>query len=166
MPVDGYCKGCIYLVSISTGKCCNYFEVKHERRGCPAGNGCKRRAMRPGKRPSTQLAPIEKPAAARSTPKTVAEESKGQRRTALTPEEAYERDKARVKQKAIEYREKAQGRQRAALADYKQRTGDSNYQISLKIGISESTVRKWCIEYKPANWEKLAILGIKRPEGL
>ena len=84
----------------------------------------------------------------------------------MTPEERYEHDKARKRQRARELQEKAQGRQRAAIVAYKEATGDSNYQISLKIGIHESTVNKWANEYVPADWSKLAILGIQKPEGL
>ena len=84
----------------------------------------------------------------------------------MTPEEAYEREKERRREATKEFRAKSQGRQRAAILAYKEETGESNYTIADKIGISESRFRKWLTEYAPANWEKLAILGIKKPEGL
>ncbi len=40
---DEYCQGCIYLTKDYGERICNFLIFEHERRGCPAGTGCKRR---------------------------------------------------------------------------------------------------------------------------
>lgn len=160
--VDSYCNGCQYLGTNSYGKWCRYNDVTGHARGCPAGAECKRYIAGVHKRVPNAFAfehkvPEKKPKED-PPPKP--------KRVPMTPEQAYEREKARKRETARKYREKAQGRQRAAIMAYKEATGDSNYQISLKIGISESHIQKWVNEYVPANWDKLAIIGIEKPEGL
>ena len=154
--VDSYCKGCQYLSTVSGGRNCNYNYITGKLRGCPAGNGCIQHT-------GGKHAP---PASKKSAEVNPKEAKPKQKKPVMTPEEAYERDKARKRENARLLREKSQGRQRAAIMAYKEATGDSNYEISKKIGVSESVVQKWTIEYSPANWEKLAILGIEKPEGL
>lgn len=161
--VDSYCKGCQYLGSNSYGKWCRYNDVTGHVRGCPAGKDCIRYLKGPAKH-----TPNASPFASAYSKKQASSEikPKKEKKPPMTPEERYEHDKARKRQRARELQEKAQGRQRAAIAAYKEATGDSNYQISLKIGVHESTVNKWANEYVPADWSKLAILGIQKPEGL
>ena len=163
--VDAYCKGCQYLGTNFYGKWCRYNDVTGHTRGCPAGTGCDKYAAGPTKCvPNAAIyehkIPEKKPKPAPTQP------PKKEKKPPLTQEEIYEREKNRKREAAVRLREKAQGRQRAAIAAYKQATGDSNYQISLKIGVSESSVAKWANEYAPANWGKLAILGIEKPTGL
>ena len=157
--VDSYCKGCQYLSTVSGGRNCNYNFITGRLRGCPAGKGCKRHtnpvyAYNNDKAPAVKkTAPPPKPSPKRKRP-------------VMTPEEAYEREKYLKREAAKRFREKAQGKQRAAIMEYKEKTGESNVTIAAKVGISESQFQKWVLEYVPANWDKLAIVGIKKPEGL
>ena len=154
--VDAYCKGCRYLGTNSYGKWCRYNDMTGHVRGCQAGLGCLRHTN-----PSA-AGSVEEVLSGQSHKKP----SKPWRPPAGSPEEAYEREKVRRKAAAQEYKAKANGRQRAVIIAYKEATGDSNYEISKKIGISEGRVQKWITEYAPANWDKLAIIGISKPEGL
>ena len=161
--VDAFCKGCQYIGTNSYGKWCRYNDVTGHMRGCPAGEGCIRYSQGPAKH-IPNASPF---ASAYAKKQTVAEpKPKKEKKPPMTPEERYEREKDRKRQTAKELQEKAQGRQRAAIMAYKEATGDSNYKISLKIGVHESTINKWVNEYAPANWDKLAILGVAKPEGL
>lgn len=52
------CRACYYCGYLDTHdctgpRCCDYFLVTGQRRGCPAGDGCTR--FRPGPRPKTFL---------------------------------------------------------------------------------------------------------------
>ena len=84
----------------------------------------------------------------------------------MTPEEAYERDLELRRVRAARYKEKAQGRQRDAINAFKKEHGYTTQQLAELLGVHPSYLGKWLIEYCPANWEKLAILGIEKPEGL
>ena len=42
--VDGWCRGCMYLVD-NYGKACEYINIEKRRRGCPAGAGCTKRKL-------------------------------------------------------------------------------------------------------------------------
>lgn len=155
--VDSYCKGCRYLGTVSGGKNCNYTYITGHSRGCPAGKGCIHHTN-----PKAVASITENP----KEPKPLYTEKKNKRPPARSPEEAYEREKERRREASREFREKAHGRQKSVILAYKAQTGDSNYEISKKIGISESSIQKWITEYKPANWDKLAIIGVMKPEGL
>lgn len=155
--VDEYCKGCRYLSTVSGGRNCNYNYLTGKLRGCPAGFGCIHHTN-PSYSPKTE-----------SKTATISQKETHKKRgrpSTMTQEEAYEREKERRRKAAREFREKSQGRQRAVLLAYKEATGENNYEIAEKIGISESRFRKWLTEYAPANWDKLAIIGVEKPEGL
>ena len=158
--VDAYCYGCNYHGSMFNGRCCNYYSATGKLRGCPAGNGCFHHTQGKEKRLSAMSALSDLLSKKQEKPK------KKPKKPQLTPEEMYEREKQRKWEAAIRFQEYAQGRQKAAIQAYKDATGDSNYKIAQKIGVGESTVAKWLNEYVAANWDKLAILGISKPEGL
>lgn len=46
--VSAYCQGCIYLGGQKGINYCNYFIDTHQRRPCPAGDGCTVREKRKG----------------------------------------------------------------------------------------------------------------------
>ena len=162
--VDAYCKGCQYLGTNSFGKWCRFNDVTGSIRGCPAGQGCTRYAAGP-KKHSPNYAAFEHPIPEKKQ-KDVEKPQKQKRPPPMTPEEAYERTKARKRQLAKEFHAKAQGRQRAVLLAYKQEHGYSNYDLSIKLGVCESTINRWVTEYVPADWEKLATIGIEKPKEL
>jgi DNA-binding XRE family transcriptional regulator len=64
------------------------------------------------------------------------------------------------------YKAKAQGRQRAAILEYKIKNTATYEDMAELIGVHKSTIEKWCNENRPANWELLAKIGIQKPEGL
>lgn len=162
--VDAYCKGCQYLGTNSYGKWCRYNDVTGHVRGCPAGEGCVQYSRGPAKH-IPNASPF---ASAYAKRKTTADKDKpsGEKTSRMTPEEAYERSKARKREAAKEFRAKTNGRQRAVILAYKQEHGYSNYDLSIKLGVCESTVNRWVTEYVPADWDKLAILGIEKPKEL
>jgi len=98
---------------------------------------------------------------------TIASKKMGRPRKELPLDvKPYDRERIRRRMASEAYKAKAQGRQRAAILEYKIKNNATYADISSLIGIHESTVQKWCNEYKPANWELLAKIGIQRPEGL
>lgn len=170
--VDAYCKGCHYRGTVSGGRCCNFYAATGQLRGCPAGEGCIRHTGKkqiaeppplpePIPMPVPEPTPEPEPAPAAPPPPKKREYIRGR-----TLEEAYERDKERKRERAAAFKAKAQGRQRAVLLAYKEETGYSNGYIATKIGVSEGQFRKWLREYGPADWEKLAVIGVEKPEGL
>lgn len=162
--VDAYCKGCQYLGTNSYGKWCRYNDITGHVRGCPAGEGCVQYSCGPAKH-IPNASPF---ASAYAKRKTTADKDKpnGEKTSRMTPEERYERSKAKKRDAAKEYRAKAQGRQRAVLVAYKEKYGLSNRQMSDKVGVCESTINRWVTEYVPADWEKLATIGIEKPKEL
>ena len=83
-----------------------------------------------------------------------------------TWDEMYERERARKARAAIACAERCKGRQRAAIVSYLAEKKITMKQLSDLVGASPGTVGKWCAENAPANWEKLAMAGIVKPEGL
>lgn len=55
------------------------------------------------------------------------------------------------------------GKQRAAITEFMQRTGETKKSIARLLGISPETVRKWIAEYQFANWSALAAIGLEKP---
>lgn len=153
--VNGYCRGCKYLGHITSGYCCEYLAVTGTARGCPAGKGCVRREMG-GRMPS--LAALQ--TVGKAPPKLNAT------RERETWEEMYERERARKARAAIACAERCKGRQRAAIVGYLAEKKMTMKQLSDLVGASPGTVGKWCAERANANWEKLARVGIVKPEGL
>lgn len=45
--ISAYCKGCVWLARDGT-RVCDYCLITGHRRGCPAGDGCKKRELRKG----------------------------------------------------------------------------------------------------------------------
>ena len=163
MPVDAYCKGCIYLGTNSMGKCCDYNYVTGKVRGCPAGDGCTKRLTGSKKR----YAPSLFAASAKAKPDPSEPKKKGRPRRELPPDvKPYDRERVRRRIASEEYKAKAQGRQRAAIVEYKIKNNATYEDIANLIGVHKSTVQKWCNEYKPANWALLETIGIHKPEGL
>lgn len=163
MPVDAYCKGCIYLGTNSMGKCCDYNYITGKARGCPAGDGCTKRLIGSKKR----YVPSLFAASAKAKPVPPEPKKKGRPRRELPPDvKPYERERVLRHMAAEEFKERAQGRQRAAILAYKEEHNATYKDIATQIGVYKSTVQKWCCEYAPANWELLAKIGIQRPEGL
>lgn len=84
----------------------------------------------------------------------------------MTLEEAYEKDRNRKREAAAKYRAHAQGRQTAAIDAYKKAHGLTNVQLAEIVGVNKSVMWRWATEYTPANWDKLAVIGIEKPPGL
>ena len=155
--VDSTCKGCKYLGTISTGKCCNYSIIEGHSRGCRAGTECIRYSG----------PPRQKAAPPKTEPrKEAASVSKPHRPHGLTPEEAYERDKIRKQERIKKNRERLHGIQKAALTAFKEETGYTNRKIAEMLGVKESRIQFWCNEYAEADWELLGKIGITKPEGI
>ena len=83
-----------------------------------------------------------------------------------TPEELRER---RKRYKAASYeriRAALGGRQAAVLKAYKKANGLTVQTMADRVGVSRVVMSKWMEERQIANWDKLAALGIQKPEGL
>lgn len=165
MPVDAYCKGCIYLGTTSVGKCCDYNYLTGKARGCPGGEGCVRREL--GTRKKYGLSITTAKHAANSKKASIESKKIGRpRKSAEELDDTRARELERKRKAAEEYRAIAQGRQREAIMAYKAQHNASSRDIADLIGVNPSTVQKWCTEYVPAKWELLEKIGITKPEGL
>lgn len=58
------------------------------------------------------------------------------------------------------------GRQREALTEFMQQTGETKHTIAKQLGIKPDTVRKWLSEHQFANWAALAAIGMEKPPGM
>ena len=165
MPVDAYCKGCVYLGTNSMGKGCDYNYLTGKVRGCPAGNGCIRREY--GTRRRFSLSITSAKHAEHSKKATIESKKIGRpRKPAEELDDTRARDLERKRRAAEEFRAIAQGRQREAIVAYKVQHNASSRDIAELVGVNPSTVQKWCTEYIPAKWDLLAKIGIKKPDGL
>ncbi len=140
---DQRCRKCIYGGTVSGGGVvCDYLLITGNRRRCPAGKKCERYVR--GNRLSTIDNSIFR---------------------GTTPKPKRKRDQAAYKRK---YRALIQsqlrGLQKAAIREYCERTGSTYSDIGRLIGVSQTTVSGWAKEYGPANWDKLAKLGIEKPD--
>lgn len=153
--VDGYCRGCKYLGHITSGYCCEFLAVTGTVRGCPAGKGCERREMG-GRMPSLAALQTVGKAPPKLTPTRERE----------TWEDMYARERARKARQVIACKAKFRGRQKAAIEAWLTENNGTKKALGELIGISPSTIGRWCAENAPANWEKLARVGIVKPEGL
>ena len=154
--VDAYCRDCIYRGSAYGGSCCCFFEMTKIRRGCPSGKGCTRKVRGDKPRSLSQLN-LHKPKAPEKEKKPIVK---------LSHEEIQRRQTERKRKAAAEYRAKAQGRQKAAIEEYKKEHKLTFAQFAGLLGISDGTLQHWVYENYPANWELLGKLGIEKPEGL
>ncbi len=148
------------------GKCCDYNYLTGKARGCLSGEGCNKRVISGKRRKSFGFSskdkmPKEFKAATRPSPVTF--HPKKDDKPWL---DAYEKERLRKKLSQEKTKETLQGRQRAVLLAYKTEHNVSNKDIAEMIGVHSSTVQKWSCEYKNANWELLAKIGITKPEGL
>ena len=78
----------------------------------------------------------------------------------------YEKDRRCKAEAAERCKARCAGRQRAVLMAWMERERKTKGELGDMIGIAASTIGKWCSERAPANWEKLAAVGIAKPEGL
>lgn len=143
------CRDCIYASAIGGDLVvCNYILVTGQRRGCDAGQSCERYIK--GVRCSTIDNSIFRGAAP----------PKPRPKTRMTAEERREmKKKYRLRTQSI-----CQGRQKAAIREFCDRTGWTYTQIANALGVSQTAVAYWAKEYSPAKWDKLAKLGIVKPE--
>lgn len=165
MPVDAYCKGCIYLGTNSMGKACDFNYITGQVRGCPAGTGCVRREL--GTRRKFVFGIASSKHADNAKKATIESKKIGRpRKSAEELDDTRARELERKRKAAEEYRAIAQGRQREAIMAYKAQHNASSRDIADLIGVNPSTVQKWCTEYVPARWDLLEKIGITKPEGL
>ena len=165
MPVDAFCKGCAYLSTNSMGKCCDYNYITGKVRGCPSGEGCTKREFGAKRRYSMSITSAKHAENAKKA--AISSKKMGRPRKELPPGvKPYDRERVRRRMATEEFKAIARGRQRAAILAYKMEHNASYKDIAGMIGVHESTVQKWCNEYKPANWELLGKIGITKPEGL
>lgn len=157
--VDSYCRGCKYLGTLSRQPCCLYMDITGHSRGCPPGTGCTQRTFGPRIQPSKPFSLFKM-----KTKKEEAEKPKPPPKKELSQSEFCEKERNRKKLAAERYRAIAQGRQKQVIQDYKKKNNISAKKMGEMVGVSESTINKWTTEYTPANWEKLAELGIAKPD--
>jgi hypothetical protein len=151
---DYTCRQCIYFSQAGSFPCCNYLLVAGHRRGCPAGKGCERRIR--GKRvPSIDALTFRAPPNMEK-PKAEPKKPEGPK---LSPRE-------QKRQYMENWMKTCNGRQRAAILAYKDAHRLTTKILAYQIGVSKFTVSGWIQETRPADWEKLGKLGIRRPEGL
>ncbi|MBR4702326.1 MAG: hypothetical protein IKO91_00635 [Oscillospiraceae bacterium] len=160
---DDTCKGCIFRSWLHSWTICDFIGITGYRRGCPAGKGCTRRIVGDKGRSISQLIFLGQAAAAEAALPKKPGRPKG---PALTPKERRKRANDAKKT----YRERVHaalgGRQTAVLKGFLKETGISVREMAVRIGVSEYTLAHWIAEHLCAKWDKLADLGIQKPEGL
>ena len=151
MSCDATCRGCRYSSIISCGLCCDYYLVHGvgHRRGCKAGKGCEKREAGP----KAQTIEQKLQSICRKDPP-----KKPKKWRTMTPEE---RKKYRDRVKA-----EVAGKQAAVLEEYREKNCTTYAQMARDLGISPKTMGNWVAERCRAKWDKLAKLGIERPEGI
>lgn len=138
---DELCTTCAYACTITGGALvCDYLLVTGIMRGCPAGTGCDK--YLPGEKIRSLSSQIQC---------GKLDDLTGQKRKEARRAETQRR---------------LGGRQRAAIRDYCRDHGVAYVDIARAIGVSQSTIAYWAKEYGMARWDKLAKVGIKRPEGI
>ena len=153
--VTKYCNGCVYLGKLTGGKYCAYCDVTSRSRGCPAGDGCDKKIIG-NRRYSTKV----------YTAKTV-KKPKETHKVVTTDELAlYEKESNRKREMAARNRALLQGRQKAAITEFRESKGWTVTEMAKQLGTKESTFRKWITEYTKANWDVLAKVGLSKPDGL
>ncbi|MBO7668334.1 MAG: hypothetical protein J6T26_07715 [Firmicutes bacterium] len=190
---DVSCLPCVYSSSVSGWICCcDYFLIMREPRGCRAGKGCTRRAtgekrvspdaqaflLPPGagkieteadRVAATKIAkknempeqPEKEPAVKPEKP--AREYLRDPALDALSPEE---RGRVYAQRARARAKKSLRGRQHAVIWEFA-KANDMRYaDMANMIGVKPKTLAKWASENARANWEKLAKLGIVRPEGL
>lgn len=148
---DRTCMGCAYSsVTSMWGISCNYILVTGHRRGCPAGAKCTKRLT--GSRMLTVDQLILMPRLA----------EKHRERKALSKEEKS----AQRRRSEAKSRERLAGRQRAVLIGYRDEHHLTNTKMAEMAGVKRKTLESWMTELCRAKWDKLAPLGIQKPEGI
>lgn len=155
---DEYCAGCYYLGSVSVSKgvtagCCNYFSKTGMRRGCAPGDGCTQKLEKSKKNM------YKKFNGRVAVPKFLTDTNE-QREKRLEKRRMAKARRTAFVQSVLK------GYQRKAIVEYKQKNGFGNQQIGEMIGVSSSVVSSWCAEESFADWERLSIIGINKPEEL
>lgn len=138
--VENFCKGCIYYGKLSGIPCCLYCYITGHSRRCPAGAGCNKRAVE------------------RRIPTGIVE---------AFPNDVQKRKETGNKRElADRNRATLQGRQKAAITEFRIAQGWTVKEMAMRMGIKESTFKKWITEYSKANWDVLATVGLSKPDGL
>lgn len=143
MICDERCRSCMYASTLSNlSVVCNYLLVTGNRRGCPAGEACERYIK------GNHAITIENSIFKGAPPKP--------------------KKKVDHREKRRKYREQTQamwqGRQHDAIHAYCKENKLTYTDLARKLGVSQTTVAYWAKEYCPAKWDKLAKLGIQKPE--
>lgn len=164
LPVvrDETCRQCIFRSSLYSWPICDYIGITGHRRGCPPGKGCTRRIVGLKGRSISQLIFLGQAAAVQAETRRRGRPPGPQ----PTLEEIRER---RKRYKAVSYeriRAALGGRQAAVLKAYKKSNGLTIQTMADRVGVSRVVMSKWMEERQIANWDKLAALGIQKPEGL
>lgn len=154
--VDSYCEGCAYLGKLSGIPYCAFCDATGHMRGCSAGTGCTRRAH--GERAySPNHFSFERQ-----------NERKPERKAKLelSDAELSIKESLRKKEAAARNRAMLQGRQREAILNYRNSHGLDTRTLAEMVGVKTSTLEKWISEYNKADWDKLAAIGLPKPEGM
>lgn len=185
---DSTCKKCIYSTTLSNWpRACAYILTTGSRRGCPPGEGCIRR-VEGQKQPTIDSIVFHGNDKNKTTPqdRRKAKDREYNKEYYLAHrEEIIARQKARQAEKRERTPRKKkeptswteakrilaerthaywQGRQTAVIRAYLDENGISTTTLAVMVGVSESAVRRWAREANNADWEKLAQVGIKKPE--
>ena len=152
---DATCRSCIYSTVLSTfGVVCNYILVTGNRRGCAAGRGCERKIA--GDHAITIDELLYRGQMPEQPKKEKDKRNHGQYRYNPEQKKGYHKRN----------QELLAGRQREPIVRFCKEHKVTYAQIADVIGTSATTVQYWAKEYTPARWDKLAALGIEKPEGL
>lgn len=159
---DDYCVPCVYLSRLSNmTKTCNYLLVTGERRGCSAGTGCSRRVIGE-KKPSIDWLILS----GRNEEKLEAAETARMERQGATQTRQASLSEHSIKKRKLaeKTRQYWQGRQTAAIKAFLAKNHMPVSALARQIGTSETALRRWIREANNADWERLALVGIKKPE--
>lgn len=156
---DATCRGCRYSATVSFGYCCDYYLVHGvgHRRGCRAGKGCTKREAGPKAQTIEQrIQSIERKAPPKPQKKP----------REIIMDAAHVASRESNRRYVDRLRERLQGRQRAAIIAYRDEHKTTLAQMARDIGVTAKCMETWAAERSHAKWDKLAELGIERPEGI
>lgn len=153
--VDSYCEGCAYLGKLYGIPWCAYSDVNNHSRGCKSGEGCVVKSTG-GKLHTPNYFSFEHGDLSK----------KREKYKRVSERQLCKTEGERKRRRAEKNRELLNGKQRQVLVEFREKNGMVNREIASAIGVSESTFQKWLTEYSRANWEKLKVIGIEKPEGI
>lgn len=183
--VDVWCDGCIYITKTGGTPTCDYLGKTGQLRGCPAGNGCRRRSRPENWTPQRVLYTDEawfrmqalKKAEEKARLRMVLhrqyaeqkkqETSKPKKKKPQKPLTAEQKQRYEETRKRKTEAQRPERKQRQSIIrDWRKAEGLTQRQAAERIGVTEGIVCKWECGERAANWALLRAAGMPVPEEL